>query len=126
MAYNALDVARYVIKYGNDRDYGVSNLKLQKILYFIQTYFLIQTNSPCFKEPIEAWDFGPIVPAVYKQYKMYASAIFQLWNPIFLSMVMTSGNRNASDSTKSTSKMKIKSSLIKLSINSQNIPQQIL
>lgn len=74
MAYNALDIARYVIKYSNDRDYGVSNLKLQKILYFIQAYFLIQTNSPCFKELIEAWDFGPVVPAVYKRYKMYASA----------------------------------------------------
>ena len=74
MAYNALDIARYVIKYSNNRDYGVSNLKLQKILYFIQAYFLIQTNHPCFKEPIEAWDFGPVVPDVYKQYKMYASA----------------------------------------------------
>ena len=71
MAYNALDIARYVIKYSNDRDYGVSNLKLKKILYFIQAYFLTQTNSPCFKEPIEAWDFGPVVPDVYKQYKAY-------------------------------------------------------
>lgn len=74
MTYNVLDIARYIIKYSNDQDYGVSNLKLQKILYFIQAYFLIQTNSPCFKEPIEAWDFGPVVPTVYKQYKMYASA----------------------------------------------------
>lgn len=74
MAYDALDIARYVIKYSNDQDYGVSNLKLQKILYFIQAYFLIQTNHPCFREPIEAWDFGPVVPTVYKQYKMYASA----------------------------------------------------
>lgn len=71
MAYDALDIARYVIKYSNNRDYGVSNLKLQKILYFIQVYFLIQTDSPCFKEPIEAWDFGPVVPDVYKQYKAY-------------------------------------------------------
>lgn len=71
MAYNALDIARYVIKYSNDQDYGVSNLKLQKILYFIQAYFLIQTNHPCFKESIEAWDFGPVVPDAYKQYKAY-------------------------------------------------------
>ena len=71
MVYNALDIARYVIKYSNDRDYGVSNLKLQKILYFIQAYFLIQTHHPCFKEPIEAWDFGPVVPDVYKQYIAY-------------------------------------------------------
>ncbi len=39
MAYDALDIARYVIKYSNNRDYGVSNLKLQKILYFIKHIF---------------------------------------------------------------------------------------
>ena len=28
--YNVLDVCRYVINYSNDKDYGISNLKLQK------------------------------------------------------------------------------------------------
>lgn len=42
MTYNALDVSQYVIKYSNEQDYGISNLKLQKILYFIQAYFLIE------------------------------------------------------------------------------------
>lgn len=56
MAYNVLDVCRYVINYSNDKDYGISNLKLQKILYFIQAYFLISANKKCFEEKIEAWD----------------------------------------------------------------------
>lgn len=42
MSYNVLDVCRYVIKYSNENDYGISNLKLQKILYFIQAYFLLK------------------------------------------------------------------------------------
>lgn len=73
--YNALDVSRYVINYSNDKDYGISNLKLQKILYFIQAYFLISTpdGSPCFEEKIEAWDFGPVVPVVYHEYKQFGS-----------------------------------------------------
>lgn len=33
--YNVLDVSRYVINYSNEKDSGISNLKLQKILYFI-------------------------------------------------------------------------------------------
>ncbi len=75
MAYNVLDVCRYVINYSNEKDYGISNLKLQKILYFIQAYFLSYTEShkPCFAEEIEAWDFGPVVPAAYHEYKQYGS-----------------------------------------------------
>lgn len=73
MIYNVLDVCRHVINYSNKRDYGISNLKLQKILYFIQAYFLISTPNPCFRERIEAWDFGPVVPEAYREYKQFGS-----------------------------------------------------
>ena len=73
--YNVLDIARYVINYSNEKDYGISNLKLQKILYFIQAYFLMvsKDRQPCFKEDIEAWDFGPVVQEVYQEFKQYGS-----------------------------------------------------
>lgn len=73
MAYNVLDVCRYVINYSNRKDYGISNLKLQKVLYFIQAFFLISTAEPCFNEGIEAWDFGPVVPEAYREYKQFGS-----------------------------------------------------
>lgn len=73
MAYNVLDVCRYVINFSNDKDYGISNLKLQKVLYFIQAYFLISANKKCFNERIEAWDFGPVVPEAYREYKQFGS-----------------------------------------------------
>ena len=72
MNYGVLDVSRYIINYSNLKDYGISNLKLQKILYFVQAYFLIQTSHPCFKEKIEAWDFGPVVPVAYREFKGFA------------------------------------------------------
>ena len=64
MSYKVLDVCRHVINYSNEHDYGISNLKLQKVLYFIQAYFLTKKkdHTPCFDEKIEAWDFGPVVP----------------------------------------------------------------
>lgn len=75
MVYNVLEVCRHVINYSNKRDYGISNLKLQKILYFIQAYFLTnkEDHTPCFYERIEAWDFGPVVPVAYHEYKQYGS-----------------------------------------------------
>ncbi len=72
--YSVLLVAKYIIKYCNEKNYSVSNLKLQKLLYFAQAEFLVSTGSPCFPEEIEAWDFGPVVPEVYHRYKVYGSS----------------------------------------------------
>ena len=71
--YNAIDIARYVIYYCHQNSYSISNLKLQKLLYFIQAYFLIEKDEECFTDDIEAWDFGPVIPNVYHEYKMYGS-----------------------------------------------------
>ena len=73
--YSVLDISRFIINYCNEKDYNLSNLKLQKILYFIQAYYLSKTESkePCFKERIEAWDFGPVVPVAYHEYKRFGS-----------------------------------------------------
>ena len=69
--YPVRDVSHYIIVYSNKKDYGVSNLKLQKLLYFVQAFFLINDCPPCFDEKIEAWDFGPVVPEIYREYKRY-------------------------------------------------------
>ena len=52
MSYDVLEVCRHVINYSNEQDYGISNLKLQKVLYLIQAYFLIDKtkNASCFDD----------------------------------------------------------------------------
>nr|WP_294648151.1 type II toxin-antitoxin system antitoxin SocA domain-containing protein [uncultured Anaerostipes sp.] len=72
--YHALDIALYIIERCNGIKKSISNLKLQKILYFVQAEFLVTKNRPCFTEVIQAWDFGPVVPDVYYAYRMYGSA----------------------------------------------------
>lgn len=72
--YLATEVAQYIILKCNQLGKTISNLKLQKILYFVQAEFLVSQEEPCFKEEIEAWDFGPVVPNVYRHYKAYGSA----------------------------------------------------
>lgn len=72
--YDVCDVCRYVINYSNKKEYSISNLKLQKLLYFIQAVFIIDKSKQCFNDPIEAWDFGPVVPKAYREFKMYGCA----------------------------------------------------
>lgn len=70
--YNVLDIARFVINYCNDKGYSISNLRLQKLLYFIQAYYLgVKNKAALFGEDFEAWDFGPVIPCVYHEYKSF-------------------------------------------------------
>jgi uncharacterized phage-associated protein len=64
---SALTVAKYIINKCTEDKCPVSNLQLQKILYYIQKEFL-QQGANAFSEEIEAWQFGPVVPEVYRQY----------------------------------------------------------
>ena len=64
-------MAAYIINKQVDDGYPISNLKLQKILYFVQAEFLVSKDEPCFDEVIEAWDFGPVVESVYKEYAVH-------------------------------------------------------
>ena len=52
---------------------GISNLKLQKLLYYCQGVHLAAKNKRLFREPIEAWVHGSVVPLVYHEYKEYES-----------------------------------------------------
>ena len=52
---------------------GISNLKLQKLLYYCQGTYLAIKGTPLFEHPIEAWEHGPVVPEVYHQYKEHGS-----------------------------------------------------
>lgn len=70
----AEDQAAFLIAYSAKQSCPISNLKLQKLLYFAQCYALISENRKLFDEPIEAWAFGPVVPDVYILYKQYGGA----------------------------------------------------
>lgn len=72
--YSAKEIARYIIDYSRDQIRAVSNLRLQKLLYFVQAEFLISTGMPCFYEDMYAWSFGPVVPEVYQEYKIFSGA----------------------------------------------------
>lgn len=65
--YPVLNIAKYIIDKCTTDRFPISNLQLQKILYYIQREFL-QQGINAFSEEIEAWQFGPVVPEVYKQY----------------------------------------------------------
>lgn len=65
--FEALSIAKYAITKCVKDGCPISNLQLQKILYYIQKLFLGR-GKVAFYDKIEAWQFGPVVPAVYYQF----------------------------------------------------------
>lgn len=63
--YPVLELAKYIVVKCIKDKHPISNLQLQKILYYIQREFLQKLGKPAFTESIEAWPFGPVVPDVY-------------------------------------------------------------
>lgn len=72
----ALNVAKYILWYANDKGDLITNKKLQKLLYYAQAWDLALHNKILFVDEIEAWVHGPVVPEVYHQYKRYG------WGPL--------------------------------------------
>ena len=73
MVYEAIEIAKYIINKCTADGCPVSNLQIQKILYFLQKHYLKNENTVLFYDDIEAWQFGPVVPEVYYQYCGYGS-----------------------------------------------------
>lgn len=76
----AESVANYIIGYALKIGHPVSNLQLQKILYYIQIHFLRATGVSFFKDDIEAWLIGPVIPNVYYQYAAFGPAPITIFN----------------------------------------------
>lgn len=68
--HSALDVAAWFLN-EVDREAGdsITNLKLQKLVYYAQAWAVALLGRPLFHEPVEAWAHGPVVNCVYQEYK---------------------------------------------------------
>jgi uncharacterized phage-associated protein len=67
---NCRDIAKYFLSLISEESGDlISNLKLQKLVYYAQGLQLALYETPLFDEEIEAWTHGPVVPELYYSYK---------------------------------------------------------
>lgn len=72
--YSASDIAKVIINWCNYYNIAITNLKLQKLLYFVQGEFFKIRNSRLIDDDFYAWQLGPVVPSVYYEYAIYSSS----------------------------------------------------
>jgi uncharacterized phage-associated protein len=73
MAYPASVIAYAFVEKGIEEGQFVTQMKLQKMVYFAHGYHLAKYGEPLINEQFEAWKFGPVVEDIYQTYKLYGS-----------------------------------------------------
>jgi len=77
------DVAAYILK----KQGRMTAMKLQKLVYYCQAWSLVWDEKPLFRERIEAWANGPVVPKLYARHRGQFHVSEWIGNPNALSAV---------------------------------------
>ena len=60
-------------------DYEITNMSLQKLLYYTDGFSYALLGHPMFEENCEAWVHGPVYYSIYKKYSSYESAFIEIY-----------------------------------------------
>ncbi len=74
MAARPDSVCKFICAAG---DWRITNLQLQKILYIAQMIYLGEQGERLVDTSFEAWDHGPVAPAIYKRVRMFGAKPIQ-------------------------------------------------
>jgi uncharacterized phage-associated protein len=75
--YDVRDVTNYTLDFADERHLKLTNLALQKLLYFVHGWFYSMYEQPLIKNKFEAWQYGPVQRVVYDQFKSFKNAPIQ-------------------------------------------------
>ena len=88
MKYSAIAIANAFIEKANyGKLHNLTPMKLQKLMFFSQTWYLKSYQTPLFDGYFERWQYGPVLPEIYHEFKKFgASSISSLgldmWNEL--------------------------------------------
>lgn len=71
--YTAMNVASEIVRQYEQKHKTITNLKLQKVLYYSQMRSLQQCGNALFDDDFQAWRHGPVIPEVYEVFRKYVS-----------------------------------------------------
>lgn len=69
-------VSNFLLVNSGETGEVLTNLKLQKLLYYSQAWFLALNERPIFDEEFQAWVHGPVLPSQYFRFSEFR------WKPI--------------------------------------------
>lgn len=74
MSFKATAVANTLLDIAKAHGQTLTNMQLQKLIYFAQGWALAYRGVTIVDEQAEAWPYGPVFPSVYHEFKRFGSA----------------------------------------------------
>lgn len=71
MAFDGRAIANYILDRCDQTGRPITNLALQKIVYFCHVWSLVKLERPLIKHKFEAWQHGPVLQYLYQEFKSY-------------------------------------------------------
>ncbi|MCG8307623.1 MAG: DUF4065 domain-containing protein [Cytophagales bacterium] len=70
---STLAIANFFIRKSLKEKKPVTQIKLQKLIFFAHGFYLAIKEKPLVDEKIEAWQYGPVIPSVYHRFKKWGN-----------------------------------------------------
>jgi uncharacterized phage-associated protein len=74
MAYDVRRLANAILMRARAHKLCVTNMALNKLIYFSHAWHLALHDDPLVDSYFEAWQFGPVHPVIYRQFKHYVNS----------------------------------------------------
>lgn len=71
--YDPRGVANYILDCCEMGGIAISNLKLQKIMFFVEGWHSATLGRQLIDADFEAWDYGPVISTIYHSFKSWGS-----------------------------------------------------
>lgn len=78
----AWDLGHIITHYVNEKGDTVSHKKLQKLLFYVEAWHLVNFGEPILNEDFQAWMHGPVVPELYQDLKEFGFNNLKVINDI--------------------------------------------
>lgn len=67
--YDAREVSNFILRLAKGQGRQLTQMSLLKILYYAHGWYLASFDTPLVKQPVEAWEHGPVVKVVRDAFK---------------------------------------------------------
>ena len=71
MPYDVRSISNYVLDIAERERRVMSNLSINKVVYFMYCYYLLEFKESLVSAKIEAWDYGPVFRELYREFKVF-------------------------------------------------------
>ena len=73
MTYSAKSIANFFLELAQKEGVYITPMKLQKLVYYAHGWFAGHMGKPLIDETIEAWQYGPVIGSLYREFKHYGA-----------------------------------------------------